>query len=158
MLVPEEEDRMSRSRLLPLVVLMGALALPSTAAALEGSATLPVTAAAFGAPATLTATTSPLEGPAARSAATRRVVVADDRFLPRRFAVRRGTTIRWAWSRRNFNRHDVALRARPRGVARFRSPSARRSFVFRRKLRRPGAYRFVCNFHAGMAMRVSVRR
>jgi plastocyanin len=96
--------------------------------------------------------------PGATAAATRTVRVADDFFSPSRLTVRRGTTIRWAWSRRNSNRHDVALRARPRGVRRFRSPSARRSFVFRRKLRRPGAYRFVCTFHDGMAMRISVRR
>lgn len=147
---------MSRSRLMPLAVLMGALALPATAAALEGPAP-PADVAALGAPATLTATTSPLEGPAARSAATRRVIVADDRFRPRRLTVHRGTTIRWAWSRRNFNRHDVLLRRAPRGVTPFRSPSARRSFAFRRKLTRVGAYRFVCTFHI-MGMRVNVTR
>jgi plastocyanin len=86
------------------------------------------------------------------------VRVLDNVFAPRRLRVPRGTTIVWKWGRRNSETHDVLLTRRPRGVRRFGSPSAATDFRFRRKLRKPGAYRFVCTFHEGMGMKVRVRR
>jgi plastocyanin len=121
-------------RLIPVAALVAALTFPAVAVPLDG------------------------HRPDAAAAATKRVKVADDFFSPKRLRVVRGTTIKWVWSRRNSNTHDVYLNRRPKGARRFHSRPATRSATFKRKLRKPGRYRILCTFHEGMAMRIDVRR
>jgi plastocyanin len=51
----------------------------------------------------------------------------------------------------------VKLVKAPAGVKRFHSESAAGDPSFQRTLTRPGRYRFVCAFHADMAMTAQVR-
>lgn len=125
---------MPPSSLTPVLTLLAALAFPATAVPLER------------------------DGPPATAAAAKRVKVVDNAYSPKRLTVTRGTTIRWRWSRRNANTHDVYLDERPRRAARFHSPPASTGFSFKRKLRRPGIYKVLCTFHEGMSMRIAVRR
>jgi plastocyanin len=94
----------------------------------------------------------------AGAAATRRVRVIDTVYSPRRLRVARGTLIRWVWSRRNTETHDVYLNKKPKGVKHFHSKPATTSYSYKRRLRKPGVYKVLCTFHEGMAMRIRVKR
>ena len=98
------------------------------------------------------------DGPSAQSSATRTVSVRDDFFSPSRLTVSRGTTVKWSWSRRNSDTHDVKLGSKPRGVRGFHSSPARRGATFQRRLNKAGTYRVLCTFHDGMRMRIDVTR
>lgn len=96
--------------------------------------------------------------PTAHTAKTKTVKVADNFYSPKRLTVAKGTTIRWAWSKRNADTHDVYLNRKPKGIRHFRSAPATTSYRFKRKLRKPGVYKLLCTFHEGMAMRIRVKR
>lgn len=130
-------------RSLPLAALAALLALPA-AAQTEGLS--PALGVSRADPARATA------------AATKTVKVADNFYSPKRLTVAKGTTIKWVWSNRNADTHDVYLDDRPRGAGKFHSAPAATSFSFKRKLRRAGAYKVLCTFHEDMAMRIDVRR
>jgi plastocyanin len=111
---------------------------------------------------------TPLEAyPAAGSASAhaastpnpRTVKIGDDYFAPAKLTVARGTKMIWRWPsyENSGSVHDVSLVRRPKGVKRFHSDSAASDYTFRRTLRTPGLYRFVCTFHAGMDMSVRVK-
>jgi plastocyanin len=68
------------------------------------------------------------------------------------------TTIKWVWSNRNADSHDVYLYKRPKGVARFQSAPAATHFSFKRKLKKVGTYKFLCTFHENMTMRIDVEK
>lgn len=123
---------MPPSRLLPVAALAAVLAFPAAASPLDGQ-----------------------RAPAS-AAATKTVRIVDDSYSPKRLSVAKGTRIKWVWSRRNSNTHDVYLDRRPRGARRFHSPPASRSETFTRKLRKAGTYRILCTFHEGMTMRIGV--
>jgi plastocyanin len=96
----------------------------------------------------------------AGSSRSRTVRVEDNFFAPSRVTVNRGTTIVWRWPSGGGDVHDVKLISAPRGVRRFQSDPASSTFTYRRRLTRPGTYRFLCTFHEedGMTMTVRVRR
>jgi plastocyanin len=73
--------------------------------------------------------------------------------------VRRGTRVTWKWpSYENSGQvHDLYLRKAPKGVKRFHSDPAASDYSFRRTLKVPGTYRFVCTFHEGMAETIRVK-
>jgi plastocyanin len=100
----------------------------------------------------------PASPPTARAAATKTVKVADNFYSPKRLTVAKGTTIRWKWSNRNADSHDVYLNRKPKGVKRFQSPPAATFFSYKRKLKRAGTYKILCTFHENMTMRIDVER
>ncbi len=91
---------------------------------------------------------------------TRTVRVEDNFFAPARLTVNPRTTIRWRWPEGGGDVHDVKLTRAPSGVRKFQSDPASSSFTYRRRLTKPGTYRFVCTFHIedDMVMTVRVRR
>jgi plastocyanin len=121
------------SRSLPLVALVTLLAFPAAALAVDY---LPAEAIA---------------------SATKTVKVADDFYSPKRLTVAKGTTIKWVWSSRNADSHDVYLKKKPKGVKRFQSAPAATSYSFKRKLKKAGTYKLLCTFHEGMTMRIKVK-
>lgn len=100
------------------------------------------------------------DSPSANAAAppTKKVKVADNFFSPKRLTVPKNTTIAWKWSRLNGETHDVFAAKKPKGVKRIWSAPAATHYTFKRKLKKAGKYRFICTFHEGMAMRVTVKR
>ena len=115
------------------------------------------TAAVLAAPA-MTGASSAEDRPSASASATRTVKVADDRYAPKRLKVARGTRVRWVWSRRNREPHNLYLDKRPKGVEPFHTAPMTAPFSFARKLRKAGVYKILCTVHEGMRMRIDVRR
>ena len=113
---------------------------------------LTIAAAALAACALVPATAGAGSGP------TKTVTVHDGYFTPSKLTVKSGTTIRWTWARGLTDTHDVMLTRRPRGVRPFMSEYAAGDYTFKRRLRVPGRYSFVCDLHQGMKMTVVVKR
>jgi plastocyanin len=90
----------------------------------------------------------------------RSVRVRDNFFAPDDLTVDKGTVVTWRWPAGGESGavHDVALEDGPPGVKRFRSEAASTDYTFRRRLRTPGRYEIVCEFHQEMTMRIRVRR
>jgi plastocyanin len=99
-------------------------------------------------PATAGAGTSP----------TKTVTVHDGYFTPSKLTVKSGTTIKWKWGTGLSDTHDVMLDRHPRGVRPFMSDYAAGDYSFKRRLKVPGKYSFVCDLHQGMTMTVVVKR
>ena len=85
-------------------------------------------------------------------------MVYDSFFSPNTMNVKPGTTIKWVWAAGNSYTHDVMLDKAPTGVKHFMSDYAAGSYSFKRLLSKPGTYKFKCDLHEGMAMKVVVRR
>jgi len=98
------------------------------------------------------------EEPSASASATKTVKVADNFFSPKKLSVAKGTTIKWKWSNRNADSHDVYLNKKPKGVKRFQSPPAATFFSYKRKLEKAGTYKILCTFHENMTMRIDVKK
>ena len=86
----------------------------------------------------------------------RTVKVLDNYFSPSRITVNPGTMVVWSWPADGGDVHDVKLTSAPKGVRRFQSEAGSGGYRFRRTLRRPGRYRFLCTFHEDDAMRMTV--
>ncbi len=95
--------------------------------------------------------------PTAQVAKTKTVKVADNFYSPKKLTVAKGTTIKWVWSNRNADSHDVYLYKKPKGVKRFQSAPAATFYSFKRKLKKAGTYKLLCTFHEGMTMRIDVK-
>jgi plastocyanin len=87
----------------------------------------------------------------------RKHVEVDDNYFVREGApptvkVRRGDLVIWEWEGRN--PHNVTV---TRGPVKF-SSRTKTSGRYRKRMRRRGDYRIVCTVHAGMRMKLAVRR
>ena len=96
--------------------------------------------------------------PQAGASATKTVKVADNFYSPKKLSVVEGTTIKWKWSNRNADSHDVYLSKKPKGVKRFQSSPAATFFSYKRTLKKAGTYKILCTFHENMTMRIDVKR
>ncbi len=96
----------------------------------------------------------------ADAGSSRTVKVVDNYFSPSKLTVNPNTTIVWRWPDDAGDVHDVKLTSAPRGVRKFESEAGSVGYTFRRKLTKPGRYRFLCTFHEedNMRMTVTVRR
>jgi plastocyanin len=84
--------------------------------------------------------------------------VIDDAFTPPRATVRKNTIVAWKWSANNYQEHNVKLVSAPHGVKKFTSPSGTTGITFRKRLTKPGTYKFVCTYHESvMKLTVKVR-
>lgn len=101
-------------------------------------------------PAVLAATLVVPGAAVSKRASSRSVGVVDYAFTPARMTVRPGTKIVWRWSAANSAPHDVKLTRAPRGVRRFRSPTATSGITYARTLTAKGTYRLLCTLHAGV--------
>src|SRR5436190_1311996 len=95
---------------------------------------------------------------ASAASATRKVTVADGYFSPSKLTVKSGTTIRWVWANGLSYTHDVMLDKAPKGVKHFMSDYAAGGYSFKRALKVPGKYSFLCDLHQNMRMSVAVTR
>jgi plastocyanin len=93
----------------------------------------------------------------ASAASTKTVKVQDSYYSPAKMTVRAGTTIRWVWGQGLTNTHDVMLDRAPRGVKHFMSDYAAGGYSFKRTLKKPGTYKFICDLHEGMKQTIIVR-
>jgi plastocyanin len=94
---------------------------------------------------------SPAPSVGTTAAATKTVTLTDDKFTPKRVTIRRGSIIRFRWAASAENPHNVKGRG-------FSSGQPQTSGTYRRKFRKAGRYRVVCQVHPAMRMRVTVRR
>jgi plastocyanin len=95
--------------------------------------------------------------PALGAATPKRTIeVVDDSYTPTKATVRKDTLVTFKWSSTNFDTHDVKLVSAPPGVKKFTSPAGATGIAFRKRLTKPGLYRFVCTYHVGL-MTLSLR-
>ena len=83
-----------------------------------------------------------------------RVLVKDNYFEPRSTELLSGGVVSWKWS--GENRHSIRFTKVPKGASR-KGAKSRSEGHWRRVLRRPGVYRYVCRHWAGMRGTVNVR-
>jgi plastocyanin len=83
-----------------------------------------------------------------------RVLVKDNYFEPRSTQVLAGGKVHWKW--RGENRHNIRFTKVPAGVSR-KGAKSRSEGRWKRAMRRPGVYRYVCRIWAGMRGTVNVR-
>ena len=83
-----------------------------------------------------------------------RVLVKDNYFEPRSVEIPEGGQVTWKW--RGENRHSVRFTKVPDGASR-KGAKARKEGHWKRVFLRPGVYRYVCRFWAGMRGTVTVR-
>ena len=90
----------------------------------------------------------------------KKVGVYDNYYLAAKLSVARGTTIAWTWTDQVADIHDVKLIKAPKGEKHFQSLEGTAGYVYKRTLRTPGVYKFLCTFHEadGMVMAISVRK
>ena len=90
----------------------------------------------------------------------KKVGVYDNYYAPAKLTVNRGSTITWTWMPDVADIHDVKLVKAPKGVKRFQSLEGSAGYVYKRTLKTPGVYKFICTFHEadGMAMAITVRK
>jgi len=86
---------------------------------------------------------------------TRGVKVGDNFFVRKgstpTVTVKKGTTVRWNWTGKHF--HNVV----GSGPASFQS-SVKKSGHYAKKLTRAGTYTIFCSIHAGMKMKIKVKK
>ena len=88
----------------------------------------------------------------------RKVILADNYFLPAKLKVKKGTKITWKWGPEAYDVHDVKLKSGPKGVKKFHSSPGTVGFSYKRTLKTPGVYKIVCTLHEEMTMTIRVRR
>ena len=88
----------------------------------------------------------------------RKVMLADNYFLPAKLKVNKGTRITWKWGPEAYDVHDVKLKSGPKGVKKFHSSPGTAGFSYKRTLKTPGVYKLVCTLHDEMRMTITVRR
>jgi plastocyanin len=88
-------------------------------------------------------------------AKTRGIKVGDNYFVRSSgvpvVTVKKGTTVRWNWT--GHHQHNVV----GSGPAGFQS-NVKRSGHYARKLTRTGTYTIICSIHAGMKMKIKVKK
>jgi plastocyanin len=87
--------------------------------------------------------------------------VGDDYFTPYTITIKHGSGVKWVWSWRNFEPHNVTLTSGPKGIkkSKFTSKTARHGIKFDRFFTTPGTYDFICTLHPdSMSMIVVVKR
>jgi plastocyanin len=88
-------------------------------------------------------------------AKTRGVKVGDNYFVRSSgvplVTVKKGTTVRWNWT--GHHQHNVV----GSGPASFQS-DVKKSGHFARKLKKAGTYTIICSIHAGMKMKIKVKK
>jgi plastocyanin len=75
------------------------------------------------------------------------IKVIDDSFAPAKATLRKDTLVTFKWSDANYQEHNVKLVSAPKGVKKFTSPSGTTAISFRKRLAKPGTYKFVCTYH-----------
>jgi plastocyanin len=88
------------------------------------------------------------------------VTVNDNYYGPTKLTVNNGSTISWDWTDTTADIHDVKLVSAPKGVKQFQSGEGSAGYLYKKKLTKPGVYKFICTFHEsdGMKMTITVRR
>jgi plastocyanin len=85
-------------------------------------------------------------------ASTKTVTIKDNRFVPKRVTIAKGTRIRWVWKGKSV--HNVAVAS---GPSTFRAGTRQRGH-FTHTFKKTGTYKIVCTIHApSMRMTVTVR-
>jgi plastocyanin len=97
--------------------------------------------------------------PAQAATPKKTIRIGDNYYLPDAVKVARGTIVTWKWP--GFDEagdvHDVKLKSGPRGVKKLHSQPAATDYSFKRKLKLPGKYKFVCTLHEEMRMTIRVK-
>ena len=94
-------------------------------------------------------------GVAPAAAKTRNVKIGDDYFVRNSgtptVSVKKGTTVKWNF--KGSDAHNVVVQS---GPAHFQSP-VKTNGSYKKKMKKKGTYKIICNIHAGMDMRLKVK-
>jgi plastocyanin len=89
------------------------------------------------------------------AAKTRGIKVGDDFFVRNSgvptVTVKKGTTVRWNW--KGSDAHNVVTQS---GPTHFQSPVKTKG-SFKKKMKKKGTYKIICNIHSGMRMTLKVK-
>jgi plastocyanin len=101
--------------------------------------------------------------PVVSGAPHKAVKIVDYDFAPKRLTVAKGTKVTWRWSAKNVASHNVHLIKAPKGVKHFKGGGrhgqpVRHAKAYTRTLRKAGTYRFVCDLHTFMTLKITVKR
>ncbi len=100
--------------------------------------------------------------PLAKHKKEKKVNVADDYYAPVDVSIKKGTKVKWKWSKQNIDSHNVRLtNTHPKGVKKgdFKSATGTYGIKFNRKFKKPGTYGFICTIHPTvMQMTVTVKK
>jgi plastocyanin len=91
---------------------------------------------------------------AADAGRTAKVQVASNYFAPATVTAKAGDKVRFTWPADGFVMHDVRVR---KGPEKFRSP-LQRSGTWTHRVKRAGTYTLYCSQHAGMTMKLVVKK
>ena len=81
------------------------------------------------------------------------VDVKDDKFVPKRLTIKKGTKVRWVWKGKS--RHNVAVAKGPTMFRRGSRKTGTASYTFKKA----GTYRILCTIHApDMKMTIKVTK
>jgi plastocyanin len=82
---------------------------------------------------------------------TANVSINDFYFGPSSVTIKKGGTVKWAWSSLNTYPHDVHLKSGPKGLKQKGSYSTKTTAVtgarFQKSFPTPGTYKFICTIH-----------
>lgn len=88
-----------------------------------------------------------------------KIGVFDNYYAPiPKKAIKPGTTVRWVWDASTLDVHDVQMKTGPKGAKKFASDPLASGQSFARTLTKPGKYTFICSFHEGMTMKLTVAK
>jgi plastocyanin len=118
-----------------------------------------VVAACVAAVALVGASAAPAKAPPRPAAVT----VNDFYFGPSALTIKKGGTVKWAWSALNTYPHDVHLKSGPKGLKQKGSYSTKTTAVsnahFQHAFPTPGTYKFICTIHpTQMKLTVTVKK
>lgn len=90
----------------------------------------------------------------------KQVKVGDDYYSPKKLTLTKGNAVNWAWSKQNYETHNVTLLRGPEGVkkSRFTSIDAAGGYHFKRTFTTTGTYHFECTIHPSMLITVTVKK
>jgi plastocyanin len=91
------------------------------------------------------------------------VTVNDFYFAPTAVTIKKGGTVKWAWSSTNSYPHDVHLKQGPKGLREKGTYSTKTTAItearFQKKFPTAGTYRFICTIHPKeMHLTVTVKK
>ena len=103
---------------------------------------------------------APAQVAVAKKTPKQTVRIGDNSFTPDAPKVKAGTLVTWKWPgyEEAGDVHDVKLKSAPKGVKKFHSEPASSDYSFKRKLKKPGKYKFVCTLHEDMRLTIRVKR
>ncbi len=96
---------------------------------------------------------------AAGSSPVKNIKVVDYKYAPKKLTIKKGTKVKWTWSKSNLAPHNVTLIKGPKGIAKrkWHSSTGTHGIKFSRTFSKAGTYHFECTIHPFMKLTIVVK-